>query len=156
MSDTSMCHGISSQHPICSGLGYISYEPARSSSRRGIKISWSPRLIGPCCWAPWKDPYRKKLGRVPTRLVFDRHCQQQTITGMQELGVQACTKHFIGNEQEKNRDTVSANIDDRTMHELYLWPSADAVKASVASVVCSYNKVNSTYACENGKLMNGL
>jgi beta-glucosidase len=75
---------------------------------------------------------------------------------VQDLGVQACTKHYIGNELEKNRDTVSANIDDRTMHELYLWPSADAVKANVASVICSYNKVNSTYVCENDKLMNGL
>ena len=109
-----------------------------------------------CYWAPWKDPYRKKSGRVPTRLIFDRYYQQQTITGMQDLGVQACTKHYIGNEQEKNRDTVSANIDDRMVHELYLWHSADAVNANVASVICSYNKVNSTYACENGKLMNGL
>ena len=75
---------------------------------------------------------------------------------MQDLGVQACTIHYIDNEQEKNWDTVSANIDDRMMHELYLWPSADAVKANVASVMCSYNKVNSTYACKNDKLMNGL
>lgn len=81
---------------------------------------------------------------------------QQTVTGMQSSGVQACAKHYIGNEQEKNRDLVSANIDDRTMHELYLWPFADAVQANVASVMCSYNKVNSTYSCENDKLMNGL
>lgn len=81
---------------------------------------------------------------------------QQTITRMQDLGVQACAKHCIGDEQEKNRDTMSANIDDRTIHELYLWPFADAVQANVASVICSYNKVNSTYACENDKLMNGL
>jgi beta-glucosidase len=96
------------------------------------------------------------LGRVSTSLVLDKHCQQQTITGMQDLGVRACTKHYIGNEQEKNWDTVSANIDDRTMHELYFWPSADAVKANVASVICSYNKVNSTCACENDELMNSL
>ena len=68
------CYGISSRHPSCSNLGYISYEPGRSSSGRRIKISWSSRLIGPCCWAPWKDFYRKKLGRVLTRPVFDRHC----------------------------------------------------------------------------------
>lgn len=42
------------------------------------------------------------------------------------------------------------------MHELYLWPFADAVKANVASVMCSYNKVNGTYACENDKALNGL
>ncbi|CAD6564454.1 MAG: hypothetical protein ASARMPRED_004420 [Alectoria sarmentosa] len=60
----------------------------------------------------------------------------QTIQGIQSSGVIACAKHFIGNEQEHFRegagygfninDSVSANIDDVTMHELYLWPWADA------------------------------
>lgn len=89
------------------------------------------------------------------------------IQGTQDAGVQACVKHFIGNEQETQRSNtllpdgtevpaVSSNIDDRTMHELYLWPFADAVKSGVASVMCSYNRVNGTYACENSKLLNGL
>jgi beta-glucosidase len=51
---------------------------------------------------------------------------------------------------------MTSNVDDRTMHELYLWPFADAVKANVASVMCSYNKLNSTWACENDKVLNGL
>ncbi|KAK6434858.1 hypothetical protein LTR95_008956 [Oleoguttula sp. CCFEE 5521] len=80
----------------------------------------------------------------------------QTISGMQAAGVQACAKHYIGNEQEKNRETMSSSIDDRTVHELYLWPFADAVKANVASVMCSYNKLNGTYACEDDKALNGL
>ncbi|KAK3323239.1 glycosyl hydrolase family 3 N terminal domain-containing protein [Cercophora scortea] len=80
----------------------------------------------------------------------------ETIQGMQASGVQANAKHFIGNEQELNRETMSSNIDDRTMHELYLWPFADAVHAGVASVMCSYNKLNGTWACENDKAMNGL
>lgn len=42
------------------------------------------------------------------------------------------------------------------MHELYLWPFADSVRAGVASVMCSYNKVNNTYACGNSKTINGL
>lgn len=73
----------------------------------------------------------------------------ETIQGMQAAGVQACAKHFVGNEQELNRQGMSANIDDRTFHELYLWPFADAVRANVASVMCSYNRVNSSWACEN-------
>ncbi|KAK3937742.1 beta-glucosidase cel3A [Diplogelasinospora grovesii] len=80
----------------------------------------------------------------------------ETVEGMQSSGVQACAKHFIGNEQELDRETMSSNMDDRTMHELYLWPFADAVHANVASVMCSYNKLNSTWACENDKLMDGL
>ena len=42
------------------------------------------------------------------------------------------------------------------MHELYLWPFADAVRAGVGSVMCSYNQVNNSYACQNSKLLNNL
>lgn len=80
----------------------------------------------------------------------------ETIAGMQGSGVQATAKHFILNEQETDRTTVSSNVDDRTMHELYLWPFADAVYAGVASVMCSYNKVNGSWACENEGTMMGL
>jgi beta-glucosidase len=79
-----------------------------------------------------------------------------TITGMQSTKVIACAKHFIGNEQEKNRQSMSANIPDRAMHELYLWPFADAVKANVGSVMCSYNQVNGSFACENSQIINNL
>nr|AMR94085.1 glycoside hydrolase family 3 beta-glucosidase [Evansstolkia leycettana] len=81
---------------------------------------------------------------------------EETIAGMQGSGVQACAKHYIGNEQEHNRETISSNIDDRTLHELYVWPFMNAVKANVASVMCSYNKVNGSWSCENDALLNGL
>lgn len=88
----------------------------------------------------------------------------QTVTGMQSVGVQSCTKHFVGNEQETNRGsfpqpdstTISSNIDDATLHELYLWPFYDAVRAGTASVMCSYNKLNGTYACQNDKALNDI
>lgn len=91
--------------------------------------------------------------------------------GHQDGGVQATAKHYIGNEQEtqrnptfrsnvsitaKNQEAISSNIDDRTMHEAYLWPFANAVKAGVASVMCSYQRLNGSYACENTKSQNGL
>ncbi|KGO37538.1 Glycoside hydrolase, superfamily [Penicillium expansum] len=89
-----------------------------------------------------------------------------TIRGVQSQGVQANAKHIIGNEQETQRKAteidgqmvaaVSSNIDDRTMHELYLWPFADAVHAGVASVTCSYNRVNGTYSCQNKQVLNDL
>ena len=88
----------------------------------------------------------------------------QTIKGIQEEGVMATAKHFILNEQEHYRqpwawglpNALSANIDDRTLHELYLWPFADSVRAGVASIMCSYQMVNNSYACGNSKLMNGI
>jgi beta-glucosidase len=71
-------------------------------------------------------------------------------------------KHIIGNEQETNRrlignvEAVSSNIDDKTIHELYLWPFQDAVKAGAACAMCSYNRVNNSYGCQNSKVLNGL
>lgn len=86
------------------------------------------------------------------------------IKGIQDAGVMATAKHLIANEQEHFRQSfewglpnaISSNIDDRTMHELYLWPFAESVRAGVASVMCSYNLVNNSYACGNSKLMNGI
>jgi len=54
---------------------------------------------------------------------------KETIEGIQGVGVQATAKHFILNEQEFGRETMSSTVDDRTMHELYMWPFADAIKA---------------------------
>ncbi|EPE05491.1 glycoside hydrolase family 3 protein [Ophiostoma piceae UAMH 11346] len=86
----------------------------------------------------------------------------ETVIGSQQAGVITSTKHFIGNEQETNRQpegsvqSVSSNIDDRTMHELYLWPFQDAVYAGTGNIMCSYNRVNNSYGCANSKTLNGL
>jgi beta-glucosidase len=88
----------------------------------------------------------------------------ETVRGIQSEGIMATIKHFVANEQEHFRQpwewglphALSANIDDRTLHELYVWPFYDAVKAGVASVMCSYNQVNNSYACGNSKLLNGI
>ncbi|CAI7609676.1 unnamed protein product [Penicillium bialowiezense] len=90
------------------------------------------------------DPYLSGVG------------MEQTIQGMQDSGVQACAKHWLGNEQEHNRETMSSNIGDRATHELYVWPFMNAVKANVASVMCSYNKFNQTWACESDAILNKL
>lgn len=81
---------------------------------------------------------------------------EQTIGGIQEGGAQACVKHFILNEQEKNRETMNSIIDDRALHELYLWPFAEAVRANVASFMCSYNKIDGKWACESKRAMDEI
>ncbi|KAJ4367234.1 hypothetical protein N0V85_009161 [Neurospora sp. IMI 360204] len=85
-----------------------------------------------------------------------------TIKGVQEQGVIATIKHFIGNEQEMHRmynlfqPGYSSNIDDRTLHELYLWPFADGVHAGVGSAMTSYNAANGSAASQNAYLINNL
>jgi beta-glucosidase len=81
---------------------------------------------------------------------------------MQGSGVVTSVKHFIGYEQETNRNpsgnvsSVSSNIDDKTIHELYLWPFQDALHAGAGCIMCSYNRINNSYACQNSKVLNGL
>lgn len=79
------------------------------------------------------------------------------INGLQELGVKACLKHFAANNQEYDRTTVSAEIEERTLREIYLKPFEIAVKKSnPASVMCAYNKLNGIWCSENKYLLNDI
>jgi beta-glucosidase len=70
--------------------------------------------------------------------------------GIQSNGVIAMAKHFVLNDQETNRNSVSVVIDDRPYHELYLLPFEMTVKdGGIGSVMCSYNRIGGVYACEN-------
>ncbi|GKT47596.1 putative beta-glucosidase btgE [Colletotrichum spaethianum] len=131
---------------------------------KGVDVVLAP-VAGPLGRAPtggrnWEgfsvDPYLTGVAMA------------ESVKGIQQHAI-ACAKHFIGNEQEHFRqapeaigygynvtESVSSNIDDKTMHELYMWPFADAVRAGVGSIMCSYNQVNNSYGCQNSKLLNGL
>lgn len=72
------------------------------------------------------------------------------IKGLQSQDVMACIKHFAGNNQEWNRHSVSSDIDERTLHEIYFPAFEAAVKeADVASVMTSYNLLNGVHASES-------
>ncbi|KAF4583646.1 hypothetical protein EYR38_002401 [Pleurotus pulmonarius] len=77
----------------------------------------------------------------------------ETIVGVQSTGVQACAKHFVGNNQEHWRYGVTANFDERTMREVYGWPFLRSIEADVSSVMCAYNRVNGTSSCGNSDLL---
>jgi beta-glucosidase len=76
------------------------------------------------------------------------------IQGVQSQGVIATVKHWVLNNQEFNRTSTSVNIDERTQFEIYYPPFKAAVDAGVGAVMCSYNRINSTYACENDDILN--
>ncbi|PNY28725.1 Beta-glucosidase cel3A, partial [Tolypocladium capitatum] len=131
---------------------------AKEFRAKGVNIALGPNA-GPLGRTPlggrnWEgfsvDPY------------LSGQLNAETIAGYQDAGVIANLKHFIGNEQETYRrpyfgvEAASSNIDDRTLHEYYLWPFMDGVHAGAASVMCSYNRVNNTYGCDNSKLLNGV
>jgi len=79
------------------------------------------------------------------------------IKGVQSLGVGTSLKHYVANEQETLRMTISSEVDERALREIYLAAFEDAVKyAKPATVMCSYNKVNGEYASENKYLLTDI
>lgn len=81
----------------------------------------------------------------------------QRTRGTQSQKVMASIKHFAGNEQETNRMGGNSQIDERTLRELYLLPFEIAVEQGhPASVMCSYNRLNVDYACENSVLLTDI
>ena len=79
------------------------------------------------------------------------------IQGIQSQGEIAEAKHYVGNEQELNRQTSNSVIDQRTLRELYLVPFEMSVKqGGVDAVMCSYPEVNGQWACDNSVLMNRI
>merc|ERR1712176_1503242 len=63
--------------------------------------------------------------------------------------VVANAKHYILNNQETSRTSVSEEADERTRFEMYYPPFQGAIDANVGSFMCSYNKINGRYSCEN-------
>jgi beta-glucosidase len=89
-----------------------------------------------------EDPYL--AGRLATRF----------IQGVQSEGVGTSLKHYATNNQEYQRFSISSEVDERTLHEIYLPAFEMAVKeAQPWTVMCCYNKVNGTYGSENHYLL---
>jgi beta-glucosidase len=77
--------------------------------------------------------------------------------GVQDQGTAVCIKHFAVNNQETNRGSVDAQVDERTLREIYLKPFERAViEGGAMSVMPAYNKVNGDYCSENEHLLNEI
>ncbi|KAK3114726.1 hypothetical protein LTR53_006680 [Teratosphaeriaceae sp. CCFEE 6253] len=143
----------------------LAYERARfmgaEFKRKGVNVALGP-VVGPIGRVAEGGRNWEGFGADP---YLDGILGARSVAGLQE-SVIASIKHFVANEQETNRNPIandgdpilstSANLDDETMHELYLWPFQDLVHAGAGCVMCSYNRINNTYACENSKALNGL
>nr|WVH32797.1 hydrolase family protein [Trichoderma asperellum] len=125
---------------------------------KGVNV-WLGPVVGPIGRKPKGGRNWEGFGADP---VLQAVGARETIKGVQEQGVIATIKHFIGNEQEMYRMynpfqyAYSSNIDDRTMHELYAWPFAESIRAGVGSVMMAYNAVNNTACTQHPYLINNL
>lgn len=91
----------------------------------------------------------------------------EAVSGQNGAGVISGVRHFLLYEQETHRtggfggDSSTSIIynsiaDDKTIHELYAWPWADAIKSGAVAVMCAMPLVNGTHSCENDQLLSGL
>ncbi len=79
------------------------------------------------------------------------------IQGIQSQHVIATVKHYAANNQETERMTGSSEMDERTLHEIYLPAFETAVEQGhPGSVMCAYNKIDAVYACEHPDLLTGV
>ena len=78
------------------------------------------------------------------------------VEGVQSVGVASTVKHFIGNESETDRMSYDAEIDARTLHEVYLPPFEAAVRAGAWSIMAAYNSVDGVSMTDNEPLLTGL
>lgn len=79
------------------------------------------------------------------------------INGVQSKNTGTSLKHFAANNQERRRYTVSAEVDERTLREIYLAGFETAVKeAQPRTVMCSYNRVNGEQVSESKKLLTDI
>ncbi|HEL2056856.1 TPA: glycoside hydrolase family 3 C-terminal domain-containing protein [Streptococcus suis] len=79
------------------------------------------------------------------------------ILGIQSMGIGTSLKHFAVNNQETQRMTVDAKVDERTLREIYLASFETAIKiAKPWTIMAAYNKVNGEYCCEHSHLLNEI
>lgn len=122
----------------------------RDSKARGVHILLGPSvniLRAPMCGRNFEyfteDPY----------LNAETACAY--VSGLQDQGVVATLKHYAANNQEWDRNNVSSDIDERTLHEIYFPAFKAAIqKAKAGSVMDSYNPVNGVHATQNDYLNN--
>jgi beta-glucosidase len=79
------------------------------------------------------------------------------VKGLQGKGIAACVKHFAANNQETRRMSGSSQLDERTLHEIYLPAFETVVKeGKTQSIMCSYNQINGTFSAENKLLLTDI
>jgi beta-glucosidase len=81
----------------------------------------------------------------------------QAVKGIQSQHVAACIKHYAVNNQEVNRSSVNAVVDERALREIYLPAFKAAIQEGNAyTIMSAYNKVNGYWCSENDTLLNQI
>jgi beta-glucosidase len=80
----------------------------------------------------------------------------QEVRGIQSQGLIATVKHYVANNFEDGRTSVSADVGEQALHEIYLPGFEAAVAAGAGAVMCSYNRVNGHFACDDPETLTDI
>lgn len=143
---------------------------AEEFREKGVNIWLGPVTGGPLGRAPRSG--RNWEGWSPDEYLSGV-ASYLTVKHAQDKGVVTSAKHYIAYEQETFRNPynfsepyqvypllqqkpVDSIVDDRTTHEVYLWSFAEAVRAGTGTIMCGYNRMNGTHACQDDYSLNHL
>ncbi|NHJ85466.1 MAG: glycosyl hydrolase [Asgard group archaeon] len=145
----SKCLSATWDKQLAKAFGVAAAKEVRGANRHillapGINIDRTP-LNGRTFEYFSEDPYLTKEMAIPI------------VDGLQTMRIGACIKHYAVNNQETNRMINSSEVDERTLHEIYLRAFRDVVQNTDPwSLMGSYNRINGTYACENKLLLKDI
>jgi beta-glucosidase len=168
-------HGVRLQRPDGDALGIGDSVPATCfPPAAGLASSWNPALVERVGVALGDESRAEGVGvllgpgvNIKRSPLCGRNFEYFSedpllsgelgaawVRGVQSRGVGASLKHFAVNNQETNRMTVSAEVDERTLREIYLPAFEHVVTAEQPwTVMCSYNRINGVPAAENHWLL---
>jgi beta-glucosidase len=146
--------GVLTRHPSqgeTATMGVAATFSAKDAEDNGIVIGREDRALGiDVSLQPFVNIDRDlEFGRGYNTFGEDPFLTSQMgvaeVKGIQSQHVMAQIKHFVGYDSNGS----STVIDDQTLHEIYVAPFDAAIKAGVSSIMCSYNRLNGTFACGN-------
>lgn len=146
--------GVLTRHPSqgeTATMGVAATFSLRDAEMNGVVIGREARALGiDVALQPFVNIDRDlEFGRGYNTFGEDPYLTGQIgaaeIKGIQAQHVMAQVKHYVAYDSNSG----STVVDDQTLHEVYVAPFDAAVKAGVSSIMCSYNRINGTFACGN-------
>jgi beta-glucosidase len=149
--DTAVAGGIALAATWNSALAQkVGTELGRDARAKGVHFLLAPGVN--IYRAPWNGRNFEYFGEDP---YLASRITVGFINGVQNQGVSATVKHYLGNNSEFARHSTDSVIDERTMREIYMPAFEAAVKeAHVGAVMDSYNKTDGQYMAQNNHLNN--
>ncbi|MCZ2838961.1 glycoside hydrolase family 3 N-terminal domain-containing protein [Modestobacter sp. VKM Ac-2985] len=130
--------------------------------RYGSAAAAEARALGVDAWyAPGANTHRNPMGGRNFEYysedpLLGAGMMADVVVGAGQQGVTTVVKHFVGNEQEQNRQGVETYVSERALREIYLKPFEYGVKAGSLGIMASFNRLGETWVGATPELLQGV